>query len=100
MGEFIMIKIEGLLVNAFTTQPGKNAKGEVYEAKKKIQLLGSLELPNGDIKNELIDLSVSDLSIFEPFKNKKISLDIGVISSGRNIVFYALKNSKPVLAEF
>lgn len=93
-----MIKLEGMLVNTFRTQAGTNKKGEDYEAKQKIQILGNLELPNGDVKNELVDLSVDDISIFEPFKGKVISLDVGVMSSGKSVVFYARKGSKPMVA--
>lgn len=94
-----MIKLQGKLINVFKTQAGTNAKGQEYEAKDKVQILGELELPNGQIKNELIDLTVDNISAFEPFKGREISIDIGCFSSGKNVLFYARKNSKPVLAE-
>jgi len=53
-----VIKLEGTVINTFHLEGGKNKKGEEYEASDKVQLLGSLELPNGQIKNELIDLKV------------------------------------------
>ena len=49
-----MIKLEGTLINTFRVDGGTNKKGEEYEARDKVQF-GLLELPNGQIKNELID---------------------------------------------
>ena len=68
-----MIKLEGTLINAFRLDGGKGKDGKEYEARDKVQILGSLELPNGEIKHELVDLTVEDSRIFEPFKHKVIS---------------------------
>lgn len=97
--EKIMIKLQGKLINVFKTEAGTNAKGEEYEAKDKVQILGELVLPNGDIKNELIDLSVDNISSFSPFLGKEILVDIGCFSSGKSIVFYTRKNAKPLVVE-
>jgi hypothetical protein len=94
-----MIKLEGTVINTFHIDGGKNKKGEDYEASDKVQLLGSLELPNGQIKNELIDLKVEDASIYEAFKNKLISISCGAFPAGKNVVFYVRKGAKPVLAD-
>ncbi|MCI3916801.1 hypothetical protein, partial [Acinetobacter baumannii] len=68
-------------------------------ARDKVQLLGSLELPNGQIKNELIDLTVEDSRIYDDFKNKLISISCGAMAVGRNVIFYVRKGAKPVLAD-
>ena len=65
-----MINLQGTLINAFRLDGGKGKDGKEYEARDKVQILGSLELPNGEIKHELVDLTVEDARIFEPFKNK------------------------------
>lgn len=93
-----MIKLEGTLINTFRVDGGTNKKGEDYEARDKVQILGSLELPNGQIKNELIDLTVEDARIYEPFKNQIISVNCGALSSGKSVIFYVRKGAKPVLA--
>ena len=93
-----MIKLEGTLINAFRLDggKGKTAKNMKHD---KVQILGSLELPNGEIKHELVDLTVEDARIFEPFKHKVISISCGAMAIGRNVVFYVRKGAKPVLAE-
>ena len=65
----------------------------------KVQILGSLELPNGEIKHELVDLTVDDASVYQPLKNKVISISCGAMAVGRNVVFYVRKGAKPILAE-
>jgi hypothetical protein len=94
-----MIKLEGTVINTFHIEAGKKKNGDEYDAADKVQLLGSLELPNGQIKNELIDLKVEDASIYEAFKNKLISISCGAFPAGKNVVFYVRKGAKPVLAE-
>ena len=57
------------------------------------------ELPNGEIKHELVDLTVEDSRLFEPFKNQVISISCGAMAIGRNVVFYVRKGAKPILAQ-
>lgn len=94
-----MINLTGTLINAYHLDAGTNKKGESFEARDKVQILGSLELPNGQIKNELVDLTVEDARIFEPFKNQVISISCGAMALGRNVLFYVRKGAKPVLAD-
>lgn len=93
-----MISLRGTLINTFRVEAGTNKKGEAYEARDKIQILGSLSLPNGQHKNQIVDLTVEDSRVYDDFKNKLISIDCGAMAVGRNVVFYVSKGSKPVLA--
>lgn len=94
-----MINLTGALINAFRLDGGKGKDGKEYEARDKVQILGSLELPNGEIKHELVDLTVDDSRMYEPFKNKVISISCGAMAIGKNVVFYVRKGAKPVLAD-
>ena len=94
-----MIKLEGTVLNVFTQQGGQNKKGETFEDRDKVQILGAVDLPNGDVKNELFTLSVEDYRDFKDFLNQKISIAVGALASGRNVIFYVAKGAKPVLAE-
>ena len=66
-----MIKLEGTVLNVFTQQGGTNKKGEAFEDRDKVQILGAMELPNGDVKNELFTLSVENYRDFSDFLNQK-----------------------------
>ena len=82
-----MIKLEGTVLNVFTQQGGTNKKGEAFEDRDKVQILGAMELPNGDVKNELFTLSVENYRDFSDFLNQKISIPVGAMASGRNVIF-------------
>ena len=69
-----MIKLEGTVLNVFTQQGGTNKKGEAFEDRDKVQILGAMELPNGDVKNELFTLSVENYRDFSDFLNQKFLL--------------------------
>ena len=94
-----MIKLEGTVLNVFTQQGGTNRKGEAFEDRDKVQILGAMELPNGDVKNELFTLSVENYRDFSDFLNQKISIAVGAMASGRNVIFYVAKGAKPELAK-
>ena len=93
-----MINLQGTLINAFRLDGGKGKDGKEYEARDKVQILGAMDLPNGDVKNELFTLSVENYRDFTDFLNQKISIAVGAMAMGRNVIFYVAKGAKPVLA--
>lgn len=90
-----MIKLEGTVLNVFTQQGGTNKKGETFEDRDKVQILATLDLPNGEVKNELVTLSVENYRDFKDLINKKISIAVGAMSMGRNVIFYVAKGAQP-----
>ena len=67
-----MIKLEGIVLNVFTQQGGKDKKtGDQFADRDKVQILGAMDLPNGDVKNELFTLSVENYRDFSDFLNQK-----------------------------
>ena len=94
-----MIKLEGMVLNVFTQQGGQNKKGETFEDRDKVQILGALDLPNGDVKNELVTLSVENYRDFKDLINKKISIAVGVMAMGRNVIFYVAKGAQPQIVQ-
>ena len=69
-----MIKLEGIVLNVFTQQGGQNKKGETFDDRDKVQILGAMELPNGGVKNELFTLSVENYRDFKDYLNQKFPL--------------------------
>lgn len=92
-----MLQITGKVVNLYTNEAGRNKDGEPYDARHKVQLLGAFDLPNGDIKNDLVDLTVEDLSIWQSFNGKEVTVDIGAFSPQKgSIIYFIKKGSKPI----
>ena len=50
-----MIKLEGTVLNVFTQQGGKDKRQVIsLLIVTRVQILGAMDLPNGDVKNELL----------------------------------------------
>ena len=65
-----MIKLEGTVLNVFTQQGGTNKKGEAFEDRDKVQILGAMELPNGDVKMSFLHYQSKIIVILSTFKSK------------------------------
>ena len=50
-------------------------------------------------KNELFTLSVENYRDFSDFLNQKISIAVGAMAMGRNVIFYVAKGARPELAK-
>lgn len=95
-----MIKLEGTVLNVFTQQGGKDKKtGDQFADRDKVQILGAMDLPNGDVKNELFTLSVENYRDFKDLLNQKISIPVGVMAMGRNVIFYVAKGAQPQIVQ-
>lgn len=86
-----MLQMTGQVVNTFTQDGGKDKDGKDYDARHKVQLLGAIDLPNGDVRHDLIDLKVDDLDDWIPHKGKYITVDIGVYAPSKGTVIYFIK---------
>ena len=86
-----MIKLEGIVLNVFTQQGGQNKKGETFDDRDKVQILGAMELPNGGVKNELFTLSVENYRDFKDYLNQKISIAVGAMASVTETLFLCRK---------
>ena len=49
-----MIKLEGKLINVFTQEGGTNKKASRLTSVTKIQVMGAVELPNGDVRHNYL----------------------------------------------
>lgn len=91
-----MLQIAGKVVNLYTNEAGTNKDGDAYDARHKVQLLGAIDLPNGDVKHDLIDLTVEDLKEWQSLKGRDIIVDIGAFAPSKgNIIYFIKKGAKP-----
>ena len=56
-----------------------------------------MELPNGGVKKRTFHTSVENYRDFKDYLNQKISIAVGAMASGRNVVFYVAKGALPEL---
>jgi hypothetical protein len=91
-----MLQITGKVINVFTQDGGKDKDGKDFDERHKVQLMGQVALPNGDVKMDLMSLTVQDLNEWSGLQGKDISIDIGAFAPAKgNIIYFVSKGSKP-----
>lgn len=87
-----MITLNGTLLNVFRAPVRKNAE-EGEKEKDKIQILGEIALPNGQIRNDLMTITVRDAGEFEGRKGDTISLSVGAFAPQKGSVIFFQANA-------
>ena len=88
MSLFIKAKLLHIYVSADYTN---KETGETTKGKVKLQLLAQTTLRNGEVKNELIDISIPK-DDYEKYKTKvgsTVEVPVGVIAKGQ-ITYYGI----------
>lgn len=95
-----MLSVTGNLMKVFTSDKGVSKKtGEEYGGQSKIQIMGEIPLQSGETKFEMLELSTHDKDYFAGLENKKISIPVGAFGSGKDVIFFIPKGSKPQLVQ-
>lgn len=82
-----MITLNGTLLNIFRAPVRKNAEqGEIE--KDKIQLLGDVPLLNGEIRKDLMTITVKDASRYQHQQGSEISVSVGAFSPQKGTVIF------------
>lgn len=92
-----MLTLTGQLVNTFV-QPKGEKDGKEYGGQNKIQILGKIDLPDGGSKMDMYTLTSHNIKSFETFVGKTVSFQVGVMATGKNLIFFIPKNVSPRLA--
>ena len=87
-----MLIIKAKLLHIFTSADYTNKEtGETSQGKVKLQLLAQSTLKNGEVKNELIDISIPK-DDYEKYKSKigaTVEVPVGIIAKG-NVTYYGI----------
>ena len=87
-----MLIIKAKLLHIFTSADYTNKEtGEISQGKVKLQLLAQTTLKNGEVKNELIDISIPKVD-YEKYKSKigsTVEVPVGIIAKG-NVTYYGI----------
>lgn len=90
-----MLNLTGVLINAYKApafQSKTAEKGaEAPEEKPKLQILGDVALKNGEVKKDLLTITVPDLAPYEGKEGTKVSIPVGAFAPSKgNIAFFGL----------
>jgi hypothetical protein len=92
-----MLTLTGEVINVFK-QPKGEKDGKEFGGQDKIQLIGKVSLPNGTERVDMFTLTSHNIDDFKEFTGQQISIPVGVMASGRTIIYFIPKGSKPSLA--
>jgi len=86
-----MIIFKAKLLHIFTGADFTKENGEVVAGKVKLQLLSQSTLKNGEVKNELVDISIPKTD-YDKYKSKigsTVEVPVGIIAKGQ-ITYYGI----------
>lgn len=82
-----MFSITGTLVNTYRAPVRKGADSSEIE-KDKIQILGDIPLNNGEVRKDLISITVPDVRKYEGEEGSVITVAVGVFAPQKGQIIY------------
>lgn len=92
-----MLTLRGKIINVYQ-QPKGEKDGKEYGGQDKIQMMGNVTLQNGDTRVEMLNLTAHNVKDFQDFINKDISVPVGIMATGKTLIYFIPKGSRPTLA--
>jgi hypothetical protein len=91
-----LLTMEGQFINAYKANDYINKEtGETTVGANKVQIMGQVPVASGEGKAELITLSCHDIAAFKLYSGKRIKFAVGVMASGKDIIYFIPKGTKP-----
>lgn len=85
-----MIILSGTLLKIYNTPEGKDKDGKAYGGDTKIQILNETKLRNGEMKNEIIDLTVPTAGTYKEQIGQEIEVPVNIRAYKNTIYFEAV----------
>jgi len=85
-----MIILSGKLLQVYSTPTGTDKEGKSYGGDTKIQILNETRLRNGETKNEIIEMIVSEVYKYKDQLNENIEVQVNVRAYKNSIYFEAV----------
>lgn len=86
-----MLSLTGVLVNTFNPPEFKSKdpeNGDKKPQKPKLQVLGDVALKNGEVKKELLTVSVPDLTLYEGKEGSEVTIPVGAFAPAKGSIAY------------
>ena len=95
-----MLTLSGRVAHVFLNPQSVDRKtGEIRDAKYKVQLLCDVPLQNGETRMDLQTVTTDQEGVFQAAMGKLVCLPVGVFSTGKSVLFYALKGCSPEILD-
>ena len=83
-----MLKLEGLVVNVYKAPDFNPKEGEKKEGGHKVQLMTDVHMKNGEMKKELVTLTVKNPDLYTV--GEEACIPVGAFAKGSPVTFYGL----------
>ncbi len=94
-----MLLLQGQMLNSFERPAFTNREtGEVRPSAHSVQVLCENRLRNGEIRMELVTLTVDDIGPYKGRETEIVQVPVGCFVNGSVVQFYATKGAKPAFA--
>ena len=94
-----MLTLNGQILNVLSVPEFKDKKtGEVTPARFRVQLMGQTITQQGEVKIELVNLTVADAEPYKALKGCDVVVPVGVFVTGGAAVYHATKGGVPMAA--
>lgn len=96
-----MFQVTGEVLHVFQ-EPDRTdrATGEISRGRPKVQILGELPLENGEVRRDMITLSVDRKADYEPLVGSRISVPLGMFAPAKGqIAYFIPRGGKPCVLE-
>jgi hypothetical protein len=86
-----MITLNGTLLNVYKA-PVRKGADEGEREKDKLQILGDVALPNGEVRKDLMTITVKDSREFNGQEGTEISIAVGAFAPQKGtVIFFQVK---------
>jgi|AntRauTorcE11898_2_1112593.scaffolds.fasta_scaffold36469_2 hypothetical protein len=82
-----MITLNGSLLNVYRA-PVRKAAEEGEKEKDKIQILGDVALPNGEVRKDLMTITVKDARKYQDLQGSEVSVSVGAFAPQKGTVIF------------
>lgn len=90
-----MFTVTGQVVHVFESPKGLNKQtGEEYGGQDKVQIMGDLSLPNGEIRKELLSLTTEQGQELQKAVGRTVEAPVGFYASKGTVGLFIPKGSK------
>lgn len=92
-----MFNVTGQVLHVFQDADRTDTStGEIQKGKPRVQILGDVPLANGEIRRDMVTLSVERKADYESLVGKVISVPLGMFSPSKGqVVYFIPKGGKP-----
>lgn len=85
-----MIILSGKLLQVYSTPTGTNKDGEKYGGDIKIQILNETRLRNGEVKNEIVEMTVPGADKYKDQIGSEIEIAVNIRPYKNALYFEAI----------